>query len=226
MTYSLVLLMLLSLGVLLYFTYKPYKNFRGIFKIITSLLFISIAVSGYVESNNNFNYFIFIFISLVFSLLGDVFLIFEKGDTSSMSKAFVYGLLSFSIAHIFFSIGFIYLSYFSIYNILFTLLLSILLLVVLKSIKSFDFKGAFFYVAFYSIVISFMFIQSLTLYYYISSSNPCTILITIGALLFVLSDLILAFDYFHINCPKFMPVINLLVYYIAQLLLALSVLYI
>lgn len=226
MTYSLVLLMLLSLMVLLYFTYKPYKNFRGIFKTLTSLLFVSIAVSGYIESNNNFTYFIFIFIGLVFSLLGDIFLIFEKGKDSSMSKSFVYGLLSFSIAHVFFSIAFIYLSYFSVYSIIFTLLLSVIALFSLKSIKAFDFKGAFRYVAFYSIVISFMFIQSLTLYCYNSSTNPYILWVTIGALLFVLSDLILSFDYFHKNCPKFMAVLNLLVYYMAQLLLALSVLYI
>ena len=43
---------------------------------------------------------------------------------------------------------------------------------------------------------------------------------------FVLSDLILSFDYFYKDCPKFVGVINLLVYYIAQLLIALSVLYI
>uniref|UniRef100_UPI0022E14D97 lysoplasmalogenase n=2 Tax=Peptostreptococcaceae TaxID=186804 RepID=UPI0022E14D97 len=205
-----------------YFTYKPYKNYRGISKTITSILFVFIAISGYIENNTNFAYFIFILLGLIFSLFGDVFLIYAKESESTMSKNFIYGLLSFSFAHIFFSVGFISISDFSIYTIIFTLILSSISLLFLKSIKGLDFKGMFNYVAFYAIVISFMFAQSLNLY--LSNSFSFDILIvTIGALLFVLSDLILAFDYFYKNSPKILGALNLLVYYSAQALIALSV---
>jgi uncharacterized membrane protein YhhN len=224
MTYSLVFLMLLSLIILLYFTYKPYKNFRGIFKTTTSILFVAIAISGYLENKINFTYFIFIFFGLVFSLFGDVFLIFKNEDKNHINKYFIYGLLSFSLARIFFSIGFIHLSHFRFYTILFTFLLAFVALFILKSIKGLDFKDSFYYVAFYSVVISFMFIQSLNLYFSSNIYNPYILWVTIGALLFVLSDLILSFDYFYKDCPQFMAVLNLLVYYLAQLLIALSVL--
>lgn len=226
MTYSLVLLMLLSLIILLNFTYKPHKNFRGIFKTITSILFVTIAISGYLEKSNNFIYFIFILLGLLFSLFGDIFLIFKNEDKNHISKYFIYGLLSFSLAHVFFSIGFIYLSNFSFDTIIFTFLLAFVVLFILKSIKKLDFKDSFYYVAFYSVVISFMFIQSLNLYFSNNFYNPYVIWITIGALLFVLSDLILSFDYFYKDCSKFIAVLNLLIYYIAQLLIALSILYI
>lgn len=222
MTYLLLLFMFISLTSLLYFTYKPYKNYRGISKTITSILFVFIAISGYIENNTNFAYFIFILLGLIFSLFGDVFLIYAKESESTMSKNFIYGLLSFSFAHIFFSVGFISISDFSIYTIIFTLILSSISLLFLKSIKGLDFKGMFNYVAFYAIVISFMFAQSLNLY--LSNSFSFDILIvTIGALLFVLSDLILAFDYFYKNSPKILGALNLLVYYSAQALIALSV---
>ena len=225
-TYPLILLMLLSLIILLYFTYNPYKNFRGIFKTITSILFVTIAISGYLEKSSNFTYFIFILLGLLFSLFGDIFLIFKNEDKNHLSKYFIYGILNFSLAHVFFSIGFIYLSRFSFYTILFSFLLAFVVLFILKCIKELDFKDSFYYVAFYSVVISFMFIQSLNLYFSINFYNPYVLWITIGALLFVLSDLILSFDYFYKDCPKFMAVLNLLIYYIAQLLIALSVLYI
>lgn len=222
MTYLLLLFMFISLTFLLYFTYKPYKNYRGISKTITSILFVFIAISGYIENNTNFAYFIFILLGLIFSLFGDVFLIYAKESEYTMSKNFIYGLLSFSFAHIFFSVGFISISDFSIYTIIFTLILSSISLLFLKSIKGLDFKGMFNYVAFYAIVISFMFAQSLNLY--LSNSFSFDILIvTIGALLFVLSDLILAFDYFYKNPPKILGALNLLVYYSAQALIALSV---
>lgn len=222
MTYLLLLFMFISLTSLLYFTYKPYKNYRGISKTITSILFVFVAISGYIENNTNFAYFIFILLGLIFSLFGDVFLIYAKESESTMSKNFIYGLLSFSFAHIFFSVGFISISDFSIYTIIFTLILSSISLLFLKSIKGLDFKGMFNYVAFYAIVISFMFAQSLNLY--LSNSFSFDILIvTIGALLFVLSDLILAFDYFYKNSPKILGALNLLVYYSAQALIALSV---
>lgn len=225
MTYSLLLFMFISLACLLYFTYKPYKNYRGISKTTTSILFVFIAISGYIENNTNFVYFIFILLGLIFSLFGDVFLIYAKESESTMSKNFIYGLLSFSFAHIFFSVGFIWISKFSIYTIIFTIILSSISLLFLKSIKGLDFKGMFNYVAFYAVVISFMFAQSLNLYLS-NSSNFNILIVTIGALLFVLSDLILAFDYFYKNPPKILGALNLLVYYTAQALIALSVLYI
>lgn len=143
-----------------------------------------------------------------------------------MSKAFIYGVLSFSLAHIFFSAGFIYLSSFKLYTIGIACLLSFITLLILKSIKNVNFKGSFSYIVFYAFVISFMFSQSINLYFTGHFNNFYTLWITIGALLFVLSDLILAFNYFYKNCPKFVGVLNLLVYYIAQLLLALSIAYI
>lgn len=223
MTCLLLFFMTISLINLIYFTYKPLKNLRTIFKTITSLLFIGICISRY-SSSNDFTYFILILMGLIFSLFGDIFLIFENGSNKSMSKDFIYGLLSFSIAHIFFSLCFVSLTSLTIYDILFTAILSLSSLLILKSIKNFNFKGVFRYVAFYAVIISFMFIKSISLYL-AGFDNFGVFIVMIGALLFVVSDLILSFVYFYKDCPKFMAGLNLLIYYIAQGCIALSVSY-
>ena len=223
MVYLLLFFMTLSLISLIYFTYKPFKNLRPILKTVTSLLFIGICINGY-SSSNNFIYFILILMGLIFSLFGDIFLVFENRSKNSMGNAFIHGLLSFSITHIFFSLCFVSITSLTVYDILFTAILYIGSLFILKSIKNFDFKGVFRYISFYALLISFMFIKSISLYL-IGFNNFGVFLVIIGAFLFIVSDLILSFVYFYRDCPKFMAGLNLLVYYISQCCIALSISY-
>ena len=97
--------MLISLGFLIYFNYHPHGYKMPIVKTITSLLFIAICVSSYKILYFNTQYFIFILFALITSLIGDVFLAFNTNEEDEVSKMFVYGLISFSIAHIFFSLA-------------------------------------------------------------------------------------------------------------------------
>lgn len=94
------ILMLISLGFLIYFNYHPHGYRMPIIKTITSLLFIAVCVCGYKSSHSNLQYFTFILLALIISLVGDVFLAFNNSQSDEISKMFVYGLISFSIAHI------------------------------------------------------------------------------------------------------------------------------
>ncbi len=214
--------MLISLGFLIYFNYHPHGYKMPIVKTITSLLFIAICVSSYKILYFNTQYFIFILFALITSLIGDVFLAFNTNDDDEVSKMFVYGLISFSIAHIFFSLAFATLTPVLIWHVLLFILISIISILFLNLIKGFDFKGAYKLVVTYSIIISFMVTRALSLTPLIHENFLSTILIIIGACLFFLSDLILCFIYFHKKSPSYMTALNLLCYYVGQGLIALS----
>jgi len=193
-----------------------------IVKTITSLLFIAICISSYKIIYLNTQYFIFILLALILSLIGDVFLAFNNSSSDEVSKMFVYGLSSFSIAHIFFSIAFSTLTPVLIWHILLFILISVISILFLNLIKGFDFKGAYKLVVTYSIIISFMFTRALSLTPLIHENFWSTILVIVGACLFLLSDLILCFIYFHKKSPSYMTALNLLCYYVGQGLIALS----
>ncbi len=214
--------MLISLGFLIYFNYHPHGYKMPIVKTITSLLFIAICVSSYKILYFNTQYFIFILFALITSLIGDVFLAFNTNKDDEVSKMFVYGLISFSIGHIFFSLAFATLTPVLIWHVLLFILISIISILFLNLIKGFDFKGAYKLVVTYSIIISFMVTRALSLTPLIHENFLSTILIIIGACLFFLSDLILCFIYFHKKSPSYMTALNLLCYYVGQGLIALS----
>ena len=157
-------------------------------------------------------------VSLFFSWLGDLFLLFDKGD----SLYFIGGLLSFLIAHLFYIILFVKLKtvlnpdsrlnkraiiFLLIYvGILFTLLLPRLGVLKIPVIV-------------YALVLASMFIASL---YASSISSTWQSLIIIGALLFVVSDSILALNKFLNPFPT-ASFLVMLTYGLAQLFIVLGV---
>ena len=68
-----------------------------IFKPLTTLLIIILACLGGIKNNINYQY--LVYLGLIFSLFGDIFLM--------LPKKFIQGLISFLIAHIFFLFFFI-----------------------------------------------------------------------------------------------------------------------
>lgn len=216
------LFMLISLGFLIYFNYHPHGYRMPIIKTITSLLFISVCVCGYKSIYSNSQYFIFILMALIASLVGDIFLAFNNNQSDEISKMFIYGLISFSIAHILFSLAFATLTPVLIKHILLFILISSISILLLKLIKGFNFKGAYKLVITYSIIISFMLTRALSLTELIHKDFLSITLIIVGACLFFISDLILCFIYFHKKSPSYMTALNLLCYYVGQGFIALS----
>lgn len=161
--YIFVFLCLLSLSILIYSTHTSIKNFRLISKTLTSLCFLLISLSAYFNNANNFNYFLLIFIGLIFSFLGDLFLGINNSNSISNNTLFLCALISFSITHIFYSLSFINLSKLFFRNFLFAIMLAFILISILKCIKKIDFKNMFIPVCFYALIISFMVCTSLSL---------------------------------------------------------------
>lgn len=222
--YILFIALLASLLVLLHFTYNPKGNRYTISKTCCSIIFILISLSGYLTVRGSLTYFMLVFIALILSLFGDVFLAFYDSSSCCKNNFFYYGVISFATAHIFFSIAFMILTPFRAVNLIAFILLSLFSLCFLKLYKGFDFKGMFKVIAAYDLIICFMVSNAFSLFSLIQAGSTKTVVVLCGAALFFISDLVLSLIYFSKKHSPVLSAINLSTYYIGQGLIALSVL--
>ena len=164
---------------------------------------------------------LFILLGLVSGLLGDLFLALrtlrEKEENYQIINS---GILCFSVGHIFYLAALLMLS--NIHYLAFIVSFVMTLIVVVGSkVLKFDMKISKYPSYFYSILIFLMIGQALG--YYLWFSSTFGLMILIGAILFGISDLILAPIYFKNDQRKFVIVLNLSTYYLAQILIAFSI---
>lgn len=218
-------LFFLSIFLLIYFTYNPKKNYAFFFKTTTSILFIFTAVISYMKSPGDYYYFILLIIGLFFSLFGDMFLALKVNhNDGSLNKYFLYGLVSFSITHVMYVLAFTHLGSFSILDLLVALALAFIAMTLLKSNKNIDFKNMLLPASIYSFIICLMTFESIKLAFLLRFDIG-TYLLLIGALLFVLSDLVLCFILFNKYHKKYLSAINLITYYTGQFIIASTLLF-
>lgn len=220
-----LILFLLSLFALIYFKYNQKKNYAFIFKVTTSILFIFTGVISYIKSPGDYYYFLLLIGGLFFSLLGDIFLSLKiNHHDGSLNKYFFYGLISFSITHIMYILAFVHLGSFNIVDLLVALILAFIIIFILKSNKNMDFKNMILPVSIYSFIICLMAFESIKLLFLLNF-NVGTILLLVGVLLFILSDIVLSFILFHKHPKKFLAALNLITYYVGQFLIASTLLF-
>jgi len=204
-----------------------------IIKIITSLLNIKIlkyiftplttlsvmAVPLYLMFYNHNQYAVLITAGLIFSLIGDIFNMLEEGDQYNLQ----FGMFFFIFTHIIYILAFLKGYGFQYYQIaVIIILLVILLLLHILFNKNYNQLLIKLLIAPYMLLVSGTMIAAIG-----NLSNGITIynlLITIGSILFWLSDLILGFDAFFKKI-KFNIAIVWGLYAPAQMLIALSCLY-
>lgn len=225
MILCIVSLSIILLIICLFFLYIKTKNLYLILKISASSVFIYVALLSYINNPTNINYFILIFIALIFSFLGDVFLVLKSKPLKKLDTMFFLGLASFVMTHIFYSSAFITLGSFNIFISILTVLVSLTLITFFKSLKNFDFKNGTIPSYIYIFAISFMFCNALGLIK-CNLDKALLLLLIIGPLLVFISDFIISFIFFFEKSPKFLIPMNLVTYYLGQYLIALSILYI
>ncbi len=186
--------------------YKSRKAFL-ILKPLTTILIIIVAVLNLSKGNIGFG--IGILFGLIFSLLGDVLLIFEK-------KYFLHGLVAFLITHIFYAFAFSSGSKFFYIGLIPVFLFSIFVYSIIK-------HG----VGKYKIpVIVYMLIASVMVWMamnrFITFADTSSLFIICGAILFILSDGMLAINKFRKEI-RFAEVFILGSYYAAQFFIAMSI---
>jgi len=205
------LMVLISAIIAIIYRQKGNQNMYSIFKPLTTLLIISIATLIFYKTGSTYS--IITLVALVFSLIGDVFLISDK--------YFLPGLASFLIAHICFIIGFT-----SLYGFNYSLppLIPLLLIgggyfmYLKKSLNDFAIP-----VLVYILVILVMNWQAINLT--LSSGKEIFYALAIGSILFSLSDSILAYNKFKTPFKSAEPLI-LSTYWISIFIFTIAGLYI
>jgi uncharacterized membrane protein YhhN len=192
----------------IYFQYKEPQGLLYIFKPLTLLFIIAIALSQSFPPQTHYQR--AIILGLIFSLAGDLFLVNHE--------RFIHGLVSFLIAHLFYIAAFIL---FVPSGWLFVSALPVLACLALMLWALWSHLGKMkIPVVIYTIVIALMGWQSLNRWFLIGDAKAA--LATFGALLFMVSDSILAINKFKYNF-RTAQLFLLTTYFIAQWLIALSV---
>lgn len=207
-----------------------------ILKMICSTMFVSIGVLSIYISGNTSTYAIIMIIGLIFGWIGDYFLHAKPTDAY-----FVTGFLSFLIGHFFYIGAYVrtlpkLFPDYKMINPVELIIGAVILLTALicaKAIKlKFSPKILKFAIAFYFIIITFMFLKASALgyNYYKSGANygvVAFVLLSLGSLFFVLSDATLGMISFGGQKKNYpLKIFNILTYFWGQAMLASSILFI
>ena len=184
-----------------------------IFKPTATLLVIAVLCLAFLNPGQNLTYTLGILVGLILSLGGDIALMFDN------KRAFALGLGLFLLAHIAYIVTFSLLSPFSSREYLVVAILAaagVLFFMLIRSGLG-KLKGP---VIVYILVISLMVSRAFSTLFSVNFTEKQGLMIFFGALLFYLSDIILAANRFW--RPWKYNRISLAFYYSGQLLLALA----
>ncbi len=190
MNFKLIFITLFSISVLLSTIYSKHLKIYKNFFVLKPLTLISIIIMGVLSQNIDRNILNqLILIGILFSLIGDILLMFGK-------KEFLIGMGAFFLTHIFYINAFILDGFqLNIIFIFFTSLFSILFyLFIYSSLNSHKIP-----VLIYSLAISTMLITSRSYFQLHDDINGKLILL--GAILFTISDILLAIKQYKGEFP-------------------------
>jgi len=185
-------------------------------KMVASLLFLSIAVSAFVILKPSADYAAWIIAALAFGMIGDGLLVYRE-----KLKLFILGLTAFLIGQIFYGVTFLRFVGFMWIDVVFYVALVLAALFVYTKVKLNLGKMKIPVLA-YVLIISFMFVMAISSLYKCGFDTLTSALISSGAVLFLASDVVLAFVVFADKPHKSLRAINLALYYAAQMILALT----
>lgn len=229
---------LLIWGLFIYSKIKKYDLQAFFLKGLSSYMFILIYAYGffnYIRKQNligenifievkNLRILILIGVGLVLGLIGDLFLEIQYFHPIKKTLQISYGMLVFLLGHIFYiaalaiKIGFVYWS----------LLIGGFMVIVVylgSKIMKFEFKSLSLMTYLYTFVIFTM--VGMSVFQAVELGfNAQSTLFMIGAILFGVSDLVLAPIYFQNRTDNLFVVTNLATYYFGQALIALSIMFI
>lgn len=220
------ILMMMVLGficqaIFIYVEHEQKYVLADILKGLASFCFVVIGVMGcklYPESSKLIMY------GLIFGLIGDVLLNLRFVFKKNGQKAFLLGILAFLIGHILYLIALI--SKTSSKDLFIPIIIGLviaiaLLIYIFKTMEvklPFKIFGVFYLSA--VIVMTCLAISSA-----INYQSVKTISYAIGAVLFTISDIVLIFNTFSGTTKFSLRITNLTLYYIGQMLIALSLLF-
>ena len=221
-------LMIINLSFYIYYFYKAKKRTVLIFKMATSFWFVLLGITAtFLNKDRNNNYALMMIMGLISGFLGDAMLGLRGVFPENKKIYFILGLLLFFIGHIFYSSVIITLGTYKLYLYLFLgLILTIITIIVLELTKVQ--LGKLRVVNYIYLFVSAC-LLSITTLNFLEIQNIGSIITFVGVVFFVTSDFILCYLYFKkmdFKIYKRLKLINILTYYIGQVLLALSIYFI
>lgn len=173
-------------------------------KIITATLFVLIALTNDQPV---------IIITLILFFIGDVLLAFANGG--KVKRWLLWGMLFFWLGHLGLIVCMVTHAGFSWLSLLFGIVLVGLLPIIKKGFPKIDFRGMFSILAIYAYTLGVLGSMSLSNI----SSHPD---LTLGIMIFIISDICLIFWYFYPKCPRFVKLLNVITYFGSVIMIALS----
>ena len=162
---------------------------------------------------------------LVCGLLGDIFLALRPLLSPEKDKKIIVGgIVYFAVGHVFYLVALLLVGSFSYLSVIFGLVMVVIVFLGSKILK-FQMGIAKYPTLAYTFLI-FMMVGQAFANGLATDFSTFTSLVFAGALLFSVSDLLLAPIYYQGNKNKFIIGSNLITYYAAQLLIAISILFI
>lgn len=208
---NVVLIGLIIISIISYLVFAIYFNnriYKFIWKPGTMVFIIILAITGS-KLQTAFSY--WVLLALFFSLMGDVFLMLQE-------KWFIHGLASFLLAHILYIFGFL-----DAYRFTFTiktLFLTLLFILIVSAFYIYLFEGVKEAGGAVLLIAVAIYIAIITTMVSLAVMTETPILI-VAALLFFISDAILAINRFRVSF-KLADYLVMSTYFTAQLLFAIS----
>lgn len=200
-------------------------------KTFASLFFVLSGLCASFSSEYYLNIKYIIIVGLLFGMLGDIFLGLKGVYESNLKEWLFSGFISFMIGHICYIMAIILVSKMNLKFIIISIIIGIILgssSIFLEKLLNLNYgiykKTAFIYGSFLSSTVSTSLISCLITGF----KDKMLIIIFIGSILFLISDLILSNTYFGLknNDGPIWIISNHITYYLAQYLISLSILFI
>lgn len=197
-------------------------------KIVSSFCFIMCALFAISDvSSSSFN--LLVVAGLVLGLIGDILLDLKIMYPQQKNHYFIAGTLSFSLGHVFYFLATLLFASKNcpaslVWIILASIgiaLLSTSIIMLLSKKMGMNFGKMLYVVVLYSLVLTFM----TSLCIAVAIFSPIFWVFAGGMIAFLLSDLILSMQYFGNRDEKIFVYINHVLYYLAQIALAISLLF-
>jgi uncharacterized membrane protein YhhN len=194
-----------------------YKNNRTLVYFAKPTVMISLLVWLYFYSGLD-GPLLYFALGILFSLGGDILLMLPN-----MDKWFLFGLVSFLIGHVFYTVGLNYtIPPLNVFGIFLAISIALFVAQIYRRLAAgLQAKGLDrlrIPVLIYSVVISLMWLSALQTIFDINWKTNASLLVSIGATLFVASDIVLAWFKF-VGPIKYGRLINLSCYHLGQIML-------
>lgn len=211
------------ISIFIYINLKITPKQRTITKAIASLSFLAVGITSFIYGTGDKTYGYILLLGLTLGVVGDIGLGLKRVFKKTAHICFILGTIAFLLGHVAYISLFVMMAPVTLGDVLMAAALALGFIVVgNKAHINYRYMRPIAYM--YMATIAFMVIKAISLLP-LCGMTTSNIMVALGAVLFVISDMILAFLYFGDKKQTYLKTINLITYYSGQLLIALSILY-